>query len=80
MHYEERCDIKTDNVEGLGRIPMFIADEINFDLPANFDVLNACYRQWLWSKNKSYVNDSSLFTGAGGAVETLSYLPYIFYK
>lgn len=30
-----------------------------FNLPANFDVLDACYRQWLWSRNKSYVNDSA---------------------
>ncbi|HTX41707.1 MAG TPA: hypothetical protein VMD25_07750 [Acidobacteriaceae bacterium] len=28
-----------------------------YDLPANFDVLDACYRQWLWSRNDAYVSD-----------------------
>jgi hypothetical protein len=26
-------------------------------LPANFDVLNACYRQWLWSRDGAYLDD-----------------------
>jgi hypothetical protein len=26
-------------------------------LPANFDVLNACYRQWLWSRDNAYLDD-----------------------
>jgi len=29
-----------------------------YDLPANFDVLDACYRQWLWSRDQSYVSDT----------------------
>lgn len=28
-----------------------------YDLPANFDVLNACYRQWLWSRNDTYIEN-----------------------
>jgi hypothetical protein len=28
-----------------------------YDLPANFDVLDACYRQWLWSRNPNYLED-----------------------
>jgi hypothetical protein len=28
-----------------------------YDLPASFDVLDACYRQWLWSRNGSYLDD-----------------------
>ncbi|MFP5226672.1 MAG: hypothetical protein ACLGXA_03520 [Acidobacteriota bacterium] len=28
-----------------------------YDLPANFDVLNACYRQWLWSRDDAYIRD-----------------------
>ena len=28
-------------------------------LPANFDVLNACYRQWLWSRDPAYVDDQA---------------------
>jgi hypothetical protein len=28
-------------------------------LPANFDVLNACYRQWLWSRDPAYVDDQT---------------------
>jgi hypothetical protein len=28
-----------------------------YDLPANFDVLDACYRQWLWSRDDAYVTD-----------------------
>jgi hypothetical protein len=28
-----------------------------YDLPANFDVLDACYRQWLWSRNSGYLDD-----------------------
>jgi hypothetical protein len=27
-----------------------------YDLPANFDVLDACYRQWLWSRSPSYID------------------------
>ena len=27
------------------------------DLPANFDVLNACYRQWLWSRDGDYLDE-----------------------
>jgi hypothetical protein len=26
-------------------------------LPANFDVLNSCYRQWLWSRDSAYLDD-----------------------
>ena len=25
-----------------------------YDLPANFDVLDACYRQWLWTRDHAY--------------------------
>jgi hypothetical protein len=28
-----------------------------YDLPANFDVLDACYRQWLWTRDSSYLDD-----------------------
>jgi len=28
-----------------------------YDLPANFDVLDACYRQWLWSRNHAYLDE-----------------------
>lgn len=28
-----------------------------YDLPANFDVLDACYRQWLWSRDSDYLDD-----------------------
>ena len=28
-----------------------------YDLPANFDVVDACYRQWLWSRNAGYLDD-----------------------
>jgi hypothetical protein len=28
-----------------------------YDLPANFDVLDACYRQWLWTRDNAYVTD-----------------------
>jgi Bacterial alpha-L-rhamnosidase 6 hairpin glycosidase domain len=28
-----------------------------YDLPANFDVLDACYRQWLWSRDDAYLDD-----------------------
>lgn len=28
-----------------------------YDLPANFDVLDACYRQWLWSRDSGYLDD-----------------------
>lgn len=32
-------------------------DEIWYDLPANFDVLDASYRMFLWTGDLSYVND-----------------------
>ena len=28
-----------------------------YDLPANFDVLDASYRQWLWSRNRAYLDE-----------------------
>jgi hypothetical protein len=28
-----------------------------YDLPANFDVLDACYRQWLWTRDSDYLDD-----------------------
>ncbi len=28
-----------------------------YDLPASFDVVDACYRQWLWSRNGAYLAD-----------------------
>jgi hypothetical protein len=28
-----------------------------YDLPANFDVVDACYRQWLWTRNDAYLDD-----------------------
>jgi len=28
-----------------------------YDLPANFDVVDACYRQWLWSGDNAYLDD-----------------------
>ncbi len=30
-----------------------------YNLPANFDVLDACYRMYLWSGDPSYVNDTA---------------------
>ncbi len=27
-----------------------------YDLPANFDLLDACYRQWLWTRNNAYLD------------------------
>lgn len=27
-----------------------------YDLPANFDVLDACYRQWLWTRDSTYLD------------------------
>jgi len=27
-----------------------------YDLPANFDVVDACYRQWLWSRDSAYLD------------------------
>lgn len=27
-----------------------------YDLPANFDVLDACYRQWLWTRDSAYID------------------------
>lgn len=29
-----------------------------YDLPANFDVLDACYRQWLWSRDHAYLDEA----------------------
>ena len=28
-----------------------------YDLPANFDVLDTCYRQWLWSRDNAYLDE-----------------------
>ncbi len=28
-----------------------------YDLPASFDVVDACYRQWLWSRDAAYLDD-----------------------
>jgi hypothetical protein len=28
-----------------------------YDLPANFDVLDACYRQYLWTRDRAYLDD-----------------------
>jgi hypothetical protein len=28
-----------------------------YDLPANFDVLDACYRQWLWTRDDAWLDD-----------------------
>ena len=28
-----------------------------YDLPANFDVLDACYRQWLWTRDSGYLDE-----------------------
>ena len=28
-----------------------------YDLPANFDVLDACYRQWRWTGDSAYISD-----------------------
>ncbi len=28
-----------------------------YDLPANFDVVDACYRQWLWTGDDAYLGD-----------------------
>lgn len=28
-----------------------------YDLPASFDVLDACYRQWLWTRDSDYLDD-----------------------
>lgn len=28
-----------------------------YDLPASFDVIDACYRQWLWSGDEAYTKD-----------------------
>jgi hypothetical protein len=32
-------------------------DNFWYGLPANFDVLDTCYRQWLWSRDNAYLND-----------------------
>jgi hypothetical protein len=31
-----------------------------YDLPASFDVLDACYRQWLWTRDSNYLDDTFL--------------------
>jgi hypothetical protein len=31
-----------------------------YNLPANFDVLDACYRQWLWTRDSAYLDDAFL--------------------
>lgn len=31
-----------------------------YDLPANFDVLDACYRQWLWTRDAAYLDEAFL--------------------
>jgi hypothetical protein len=28
-----------------------------YDLPASFDVLDACYRQWLWTRDSNYLDE-----------------------
>ncbi len=28
-----------------------------YDLPASFDVVDACYRQWLWSRDNAYLDE-----------------------
>ncbi len=28
-----------------------------YNLPANFDIIDACYRAWLWTGDKTYIND-----------------------
>ena len=28
-----------------------------YNLPANFDIVDACYRAWLWTGDKTYIND-----------------------
>jgi hypothetical protein len=28
-----------------------------YDLPANFDVMDACYRQWLWTGDEAYLDE-----------------------
>jgi hypothetical protein len=39
--------------------PVDYANDSDFwyDLPASFDVVDACYRQWLWSRNDAYVDE-----------------------
>jgi hypothetical protein len=32
--------------------------EFWYNLPANYDVLDACYRMYLWTRDKSYIEDS----------------------
>ena len=32
-------------------------EEFWYNLPANFDVLNACYRMYLWSHDRAYLDD-----------------------
>lgn len=31
-----------------------------YDLPASFDMVDACYRQWLWSRDNAYLSDTFL--------------------
>jgi len=42
--------------------PVFKLDYVNdnhfwYDLPCSFDVVDACYRQWLWTRNDAYLDD-----------------------
>lgn len=39
------------------RVDYLNDSEFWYDLPANFDVLDACYRMFLWTGDMSYVND-----------------------
>jgi hypothetical protein len=34
--------------------------EFWYNLPANYDVLDACYRMYLWTRDKSYIEDPVL--------------------
>ncbi len=36
--------------------------EFWYNLPANFDVLDACYRMYLWTGNKAYIEDPASST------------------
>ncbi len=42
--------------------PVDYVSDIDFwyDLPANFDVLDACYRQWLWTRDNAYLDEPFL--------------------
>ncbi|MGO9257928.1 MAG: hypothetical protein ACLQU1_16685 [Bryobacteraceae bacterium] len=39
-----------------------------FNLPANFDILDACYRMYLWSGEPAYINDPALLNFYGHTV------------